>query len=66
MTYAYGYAQAGELSIYSYGNTVFSAIIAIFIWSEIPDLLSFLGIVMILSGAYINYSTNKHNHDVDN
>lgn len=55
MTYAYRYSEAGDLSIYSYGKTVFSVVIGIVLWIEIPDLLSFIGIGAILSGAYMNY-----------
>ncbi|WP_034327938.1 DMT family transporter [Alkaliphilus transvaalensis] len=55
MTYAYRYAEAGDLSIYSYGNTMFSIFIGIILWQEIPDLLSLVGITLILSGAYLNY-----------
>ena len=55
MTFAYRFSEAGDLSIYSYGKTVFSVVIGIVIWIEIPNLLSFIGIGAILSGAYINY-----------
>ncbi len=59
MTYAYRYAQAGELSIYSYGKTVFSTLIGAVIWLEIPDQYSILGILFILAGAYTNYYSSK-------
>lgn len=59
MTSAYSYAPAGDLSIYSYGNTVFSIFIGIFIWSEIPNYLSIIGVILILTGAYLNYRAKK-------
>ena len=60
MTIAYSYAPAGDLSIYSYANTVFSIVIGIIIWNEVPNFLSTLGVILILIGAYINYqSKNK-------
>lgn len=59
MTHAYRYAEAGDLSIYSYGNTIFSTFIGIFLWREIPDFLSFLGVILILTGAYVNYQAKK-------
>ncbi|MBM7615006.1 DMT family transporter [Alkaliphilus hydrothermalis] len=59
MTYAYRYAEASDLSIYSYGNTMFSILIGIIIWGELPDAYSFLGILLILSGAYLNYRSRK-------
>ncbi|ABR50697.1 protein of unknown function DUF6, transmembrane [Alkaliphilus metalliredigens QYMF] len=55
MTHAYRYAEAGDLSIYSYAKTVFSALLGILLWAEIPDQFSLLGILLILLGAYINY-----------
>lgn len=59
MTYAYRYAQAGDLSIYSYGKTVFSTLIGAIIWLEIPDQYSIIGIFLILTGAYVNYYSSK-------
>lgn len=59
MTHAYRYAEAGDLSIYSYGNTIFSTFIGIFLWKEVPDLLSFLGVILILTGAYVNYQAKR-------
>lgn len=59
MTYAYRYAQAGDLSIYSYGKTLFSTLIGAIIWLEIPDQYSLLGILFILMGAYMNYYSSK-------
>jgi drug/metabolite transporter (DMT)-like permease len=64
MTHAYRYAEAGDLSIFSYGHTVFSALIGILLWSEIPDIFSLLGITLILVGAYINYRTKSDVQDL--
>ncbi|MDR5659646.1 DMT family transporter [Serpentinicella sp. ANB-PHB4] len=55
MTHAYRYAEAGDLSIYSYGNTIFSTLIGIFLLGEMLNIYSVLGIVLILFGAYMNY-----------
>ncbi|MCC5910449.1 MAG: DMT family transporter [Clostridiaceae bacterium] len=59
MTHAYRYAEAGDLSIYSYGNTIFSTLIGIVILREMLDILSFIGIALILIGAYVNYQSKK-------
>jgi len=64
MTNAYRYAEAGDLSIYSYGNTIFSIFIGIILWREIPNLLSTLGVTLILSGAYLNYKAKKSALDI--
>jgi len=55
MTNSYRHAPAGELSIYSYANILFSALIGVIIWSEIPDNLSMVGGITILIAGYINY-----------
>lgn len=59
MTYAYRYTPAGDLSIYSYGKTVFSTLIGAVIWLEIPNQYGVLGILLILTGAYVNYYSSK-------
>lgn len=59
MTYAYKYAPAGELSIYTYINIVFSTIIGLIIWHEIPDILTVLGGALIIAGGFTNYYSNK-------
>ena len=55
MTNAYHFAPAGELSIYTYSNIIFSTIIGLVIWGEIPDLLSIFGGVAIIIAGIINY-----------
>ena len=55
MTSAYKYAPAGEIAIYSYASIVFSGIIGLVIWSEIPTLLSVTGSALIILAAFINY-----------
>lgn len=55
MTNAYRYAPAGELSIYSYANIIFSTFLGLIIWSEIPDILSILGGLLILGAGFINW-----------
>lgn len=55
LAYAYKYALASEVSIYQYLSIVFSVIIGFIIWREIPDIWSFLGGVIILGIAVINY-----------
>jgi drug/metabolite transporter (DMT)-like permease len=59
MTHAYRYCEAGDLSIYSYGNTIFAMIIAMVLWREFPDLLSFFGVFLVLSGAYLNWRAKR-------
>ncbi|WP_242860862.1 DMT family transporter [Defluviitalea phaphyphila] len=55
LTYAYKFAPAGEVSIYNYSNVIFSSILGLFLFSEIPDILSFMGYILIILGGYIIY-----------
>jgi drug/metabolite transporter (DMT)-like permease len=65
MTNAYRYCEAGDLSIYSYGNTVFAMIIAMALWGEFPDVFSFLGVFLVLTGAYLNWQAKKEKSGAD-
>jgi drug/metabolite transporter (DMT)-like permease len=59
MTNAYRHAEAGELSIYTYANIVFSSIFGLILFQEIPDLFSVLGAVLIISAGYLNYRAKE-------
>ncbi len=59
MTYGYRVADASEVSIYLYADTIFSAIIGFVIFNEIPDGLSALGGIMIIVAAVINFLTKR-------
>lgn len=48
LTIAYKYAPAGEISIYNYTNVIFSSILGAVLFSELPDLLSFIGYILII------------------
>ena len=55
MTNAYRHAEAGELSIYTYANIVFSSLLGMLFFQEIPDLMTVIGGVLIITAGYINY-----------
>lgn len=59
MTNAYRYAPAGELSIYTYTNIIFSTIIGFVFFFEIPDYLSIIGGLLIILAGFINYYRKK-------
>lgn len=59
MTYGYRYADASEVSIYLYIDIIFSAIIGIVMFSEIPDMLTLAGGLSILIAAFINFYTKR-------
>lgn len=55
MTFAYRYAPASELAIYSYMNIVFSSIIGFVLFKEHIMPLNLLGISLIIFAGYVNY-----------
>lgn len=59
MTFAYKYAKAGEVSIYSYSNIVFAAILGFIIFKEYPDALSCIGGLLIIFAGTINIYLHK-------
>jgi drug/metabolite transporter (DMT)-like permease len=62
MTNAYRHAEAGELSIYTYANIVFSSVFGLLFFQEIPDLFSVFGAVLIISAGYLNYRAKEKEH----
>lgn len=58
---AYKYAPAGEVSIYSYFSIVFSSIMGILLWSEIPGFPAVAGMCLIFAGAYVVFRKEKQN-----
>ncbi|MCK5762740.1 MAG: DMT family transporter [Clostridiales bacterium] len=59
MTYAYKHASASKISIYSYGNIIFSIFFSAMFFNDFPNLLSILGATLIISAAYLNYYKNN-------
>lgn len=59
LTAAYKYAPAREISIYDYTQILFTALIAFVIWGDIPDYLSIIGYVLILSASIIVFIYNN-------
>lgn len=59
ITYAYFNAPASKISIFDYSQIIFSALMGYFAFNQIPDLLSFIGYVVIISMAVIVFIYNK-------
>ena len=53
LTVAYRLAPAGEVSIYNYSNVIFSSIFGILLFSEIPDIFSISGYLLIIAAGYL-------------
>ncbi len=66
MTYAYKFAPASKLTIYSYANIIFSTIFGIILWKEYPDVFSVFGGILIVLGGYLNYLSNNLNSQEEN
>ena len=59
ITAAYSYAPAREISVYDYSQIVFAAIIGFLVFGQIPDFLSWIGYIVIISMAIVNYLGRK-------
>ncbi len=55
VTTAYTYAPAKSISVYDYCQVLFSALIGLIAFGELPDWLSFVGYAIIISAAIVNY-----------
>lgn len=55
MTHAYQYAEASEISVYNYSDTIFSILFGLLIWSEIPTVYTLLGGALIMAAGIMNY-----------
>ena len=59
ITTAYAFAPAKEISVYDYFQVVFTALLGWTCFAEIPDLLSIVGYVIILTAAILKYLKAK-------
>ncbi len=59
LTRAYQLAPAAEISIYNYSHILFSILMGLIFFAELPDLLSCLGAVMIIAVALFLYLAGR-------
>lgn len=59
ITAAYKFAPAKEISVYDYSQIVFSAVLGFFLFSQIPDIWSILGYVIICTVAVVMFVYNN-------
>lgn len=59
ITLAYKYAPAKEISIFDYTNIIFSAILSIIIFSQVPDTLSIIGYIIVFAASLYMFLYNK-------
>ncbi|MCD8143876.1 MAG: DMT family transporter [Oscillospiraceae bacterium] len=59
ITKAYCYAPAREISVYDYTQVIFAALIAWFLFDQVPDAYSILGYVIICTVAVVMFLYNN-------
>lgn len=59
VTLAYKYAPAKEISIFDYSNIIFSALISMFVFNQLPDSISIAGYIIIFSSALYMFNYNR-------
>ncbi|GAA0432915.1 DMT family transporter [Lentibacillus halophilus] len=59
ITVAYKYAPAKEISIFFYSTVVYSALISIFLFGQIPDIWSVIGYIVIFSASFYMFLRNN-------
>lgn len=62
ITKAYSYAPAKEISVYDYSQVLFSALLGLIFLAELPDLLSFIGYIIIIGSAVAKYLLSYKKH----
>lgn len=59
VTKAYSYAPAKEISVFDYTQVIFAALLGIIFLSEVPDLYSIIGYVIIIATALIKWNFDR-------
>lgn len=54
ITAAYSKAPAKEISVYDYSQIIFTTLLSLIVFGDLPDLLSFVGYGIIISAAVFN------------
>ncbi len=55
VTGAYSYAPAKDISVYDFSQVLFSALWGLILFSELPDIFSFIGYIVIIGSAVLKY-----------
>ena len=63
ITAAYRCSPAKEISVYDYTQIIFSAILGLIIFQQIPDMYSIIGYIIIIISAVIMFVLNNRNRD---
>ncbi|MBQ0002814.1 MAG: DMT family transporter [Treponema sp.] len=65
ITAAYYHAPARDISIYDYSQIIFSTLLGLIFFGQLPDILSLIGYMIIISMALLNFLWNKKNSKTD-
>lgn len=65
LTIAYKFAPAREISIFFYSTVVYSALISIVLFGQIPDIWSILGYVIIFSASFYMFIRNNREAKIE-
>ena len=60
ITAAYFHAPAREISVYDYSQIIFAAMMGFVVFGDIPDILSWIGYIIICSMAVVMYFYNNY------
>ena len=60
ITAAYFHAPAREISVYDYSQIIFAALMGFIVFGDIPDMLSWVGYIIICSMAVVMYFYNNY------
>lgn len=55
ITAAYTYAPAKEISVFDYTNIIFAAVLGFFMFSQIPDIYSIIGYIIICGTSVVMF-----------
>lgn len=59
VTAAYKYAPAKDVSVFNYSQVIFSALLGFLYFHEIPDLLSWIGYIIIIGAAALKWKNES-------
>lgn len=61
ITIAYSYAAAKDISIFVYASVIFSALLGFVLFNEVPDLLSYIGYIIVFFAGYYMFKKAQRN-----
>jgi drug/metabolite transporter (DMT)-like permease len=65
ITTAYSKAPAKEISIYDYSQIIFTTLLSLIVFGDLPDALSFLGYAIIIAAAIFNAWNSLRKKSID-